>query len=94
MSGQGLDTSPVDLDVRNGQRNLQGVETIEGMGNESAGTDLLPGMNGFVEQENIASERGVGPQQIESSSGPGRTGTDDDNVKALHSSGSRLKADD
>ena len=64
------------------------------MGDESAGTDLLSGMNGFVEQENSASERGVSPQQIERGGGPGRTGADNDNVKALHSSGSRLKADD
>ena len=64
------------------------------MGDESAGTDLLSGMNGFVEQKNITSERRVGPQQVERGGGPGRTGTDNDNVKALHSSGSRLKADD
>lgn len=64
------------------------------MGDEAAGTDLLSGMNGFVEQENIASERRVGPQQIERGSGPGRTRADNNNVKALHSSGSRLKTGD
>ena len=64
------------------------------MGNEAAGTDLLSGMNGFVEQENIAGECRVSPQQIQRGCGPGRTGAYNNNVKALHSSGSRLKTDD
>jgi len=94
LAGPDLDTGSVDPDVRNVQRDLEGVETIEGMGDESAGTDLLSGVNSFVEQEDIASERRVGPQQVQSGGGPGRTGADNNNVKALHSSGSRLKADD